>query len=161
MIYWSIAQIWRPQHFKLTLGILRRNKLFAKKSKCEFGMRKIEYLGHLISEKGVETDPGKIEAMVNWPTPRTVKELRGFWGLTGYYRKFIPNYGVISKPLAEQLKKNAFQWGPEAEKAFKQLKQAMTSAPVLAMPYFSKTFELETDASDRGMGAVLMQSTRP
>jgi hypothetical protein len=90
------------------LETLQANQLFAKKSKCAFGEQQVEYLGHVISIKGVATDRKKIEVVANWPTPQTLKELRGFLGLAGYYRKFIRNFGIISKPLTDLLKKNSY-----------------------------------------------------
>ncbi|KAL0313076.1 UNVERIFIED_CONTAM: Retrovirus-related Pol polyprotein from transposon.6 [Sesamum radiatum] len=109
------------QQLNITLDLLRANQLYAKRSKCEFGKESIEYLGHITSKEGVATDPSKIECMRTWPQPKTVKELRGFLGLTGYYRKFIKGYGVISKPLTELLRKDNFVWSVAATDAFEKL----------------------------------------
>ncbi|KAJ4817820.1 polyprotein [Rhynchospora pubera] len=160
ILIYSASAEEHKKHLQLTLQLLQEHQLFAKRSKCEFGLLKIGYLGHLISQNGVETDPQKIEAMLHWPVQKNVRAVRGFLGLTGYYRKFIRNYGVISRPLTDQLKKGAFLWTQEAEESFNQLKKAMTQAPVLALPDFTKPFVIETDASDKGIGAVLMQGRR-
>ncbi|KAJ3685218.1 hypothetical protein LUZ61_014382 [Rhynchospora tenuis] len=149
------------QHLAAVFELLQKHQLYAKRSKCAFRVKEIEYLGHIISFEGVATDPRKVEAMTNWPRPKNVRELRGFLGLIGYYRRFIRNYGVISRPLTDQLKKNSFGWSEEAETAFQFLKQTMTQAPVLSMPDFSKPFTVETDACDKGIGAVLIQEKRP
>ncbi|XP_026419467.1 uncharacterized protein LOC113315400 [Papaver somniferum] len=148
-------------HLQLTLDILRKHQLFANFSECCFGQHELEYLGHIITAEGVKADPAKISAMINWPIPHTLKELRGFLGLTGYYRKFVKNYGLISIPLTDLLKKNAFLWSPAATSAFQQLKEAMSSTPILAIPNFNKSFVVETDACDTGIGVVLLQEGKP
>ena len=96
------------QHLKSTFEVLRQHTLFAKISKCSFGVQEVEYLGYIISVKGVVANPAKVAAMRDWPVPTSVKQLRGFLGLTGYYRRFVKHYGLLSKPLTELLKKNAF-----------------------------------------------------
>jgi len=148
-------------HLETTLAILRKHQLFVKKSKCRFGCKEVEYLGHVVSEFGVKADLGKIQAMSEWPFPNMVKSLRGFLGLTGYYRKFIRGYSSIAAPLINMPRKNSFNWTAEAELAFQKLKEAVTTAPVLALPNFSQAFVIECDASGARIGAVLMQEQRP
>lgn len=143
-------------HLKQVFSILQQHQLYLKRSKCSFNQRSLEYLGHVISEQGVSTDSKKTEAIANWPTPTDAKQLRSFLGLSSYYRKFIQGYDSISQPLTDLLKKNAiFQWTPQLQLSFDTLKQALVSAPVLALPDFTKGFHLETDASGTSIGAVL------
>jgi hypothetical protein len=149
------------QHLQVVLQVLRNNQLKAKLSKCQFAQPQIEYLGHIISGDGVATDPAKIQDIIKWEIPRTVRKLRGFLGLTGYYRRFIPQYALICQPLHSALKKNSFQWGTEQQAAFDKLKQVMSQPPLLALPDFSLPFTVETYACDTGLGAVLMQQSRP
>jgi hypothetical protein len=105
-------------HLSLTLETLMQNSLFSKLSKCKFACLEVEYLGHIVSAQGVCADPSKIKAMVEWPFPKTLKALRGFLGLTGYYRKFIRGYGSIAAPLTQMLRKNSFAWTAAAQAAF-------------------------------------------
>jgi hypothetical protein len=149
------------QHVDKVLQLLKEKQLYAKPSKCFFGVKEVEYLGHFVSHEGIKVDPNKIKAMMDWPIPKELKNLRGFLGLTGYYRKFVRNYGRIAAPLTELTKKDAFSWTPEATKSFEQLKEVMCKAPVLTTPDFTKTFIVECDASGNGIGAVLIQEGRP
>jgi transposase InsO family protein len=149
-------------HLQSVLALLRRDKWQVKLSKCSFGQNSLAYLGHIINGDGVATDPSKIKEISNWHTPSCVKELRSFLGLAGYYRKFVCHFGVIAKPLTQLLKKNTiYTWSPDADAAFNLLKQSLVSAPVLAIPDFSLPFVVDTDASDRGIGAVLQQHGHP
>lgn len=149
------------QHLELVLEQLRKHQFFLKESKCSFAQASLEYLGHIISARGVATDSSKIAAMVNWPAPTTVTELRAFLGLTGYYRRFVKGYGQLTKPLTNLLKLKHFTWTQEAQMAFEKVKTTMTQTPVLGLPNFQDPFTVETDACQDGIGAVLMQHGKP
>lgn len=156
LVYSSTLQEHQA-HLRIVMEILRVNQLFAKASKCSFAQDNIEYLGHVRARDGVATDTEKTKTMHLWPQPTSATELRGFLGLTGYYRKFIARYGIIAKPLTQLLTKKGFQWNDQAHATFEQLKQAMVSTHVLALPDFDRPFSIETDACDSGVGAVLVQ----
>ncbi|GKB44887.1 retrovirus-related pol polyprotein from transposon 17.6, partial [Tanacetum coccineum] len=149
------------QHLRQVLEVMRKHTLYAKMSKCVFGTAQVEYLGHIISEEGVATDPSKIKAMLKWLIPVNLKQLRGFLGLTGYYRKFIQGCALITQPMTALLKKNAFNWSDEATESFHALQQAMVKSPVLALLNFNKEFTIETNASGYGVGALLQQEGHP
>lgn len=147
------------QHLREVFAVLQQHKLFVKASKCSFAKQQLEYLGHIIGAQGVATDPSEVHAVQDWPVPRNLKQLRGFLGLTSYYRKFIKNYGIMTRPLTALLKKGVpFKWAELQQQAFSQVKWAMVQAPVLALPDFSQEFIVETDACDKGIGAVLLQN---
>jgi hypothetical protein len=148
-------------HLQQVLQLLLRDQ-WKVLSKCELAQNQIAYLGHIISANGVATDPAKITAIEHWKTPTSAKELRSFLGLAGFYRKFVRHFGMISRPLFDLLKKHTlFVWTPEHQKAFELLKQTLMSAPVLALPDFTKPFCIYTDACQTGVGAVLMQQGHP
>jgi hypothetical protein len=127
-----------------------------KLSKCKFAKQSISYLGHVITDNGVATNPEKITAVANWPSPASVREVRSFLGLAGYYRKFVRNFDLIAKPLIELLRKNTiFLWTPTHEQSFQALKNALVTAPVVALPNFSQPFCIETDANAVGIRAIL------
>ena len=120
--------------------------------------RRIVFLGHVVTEDGVSTDPAKSEQISKWPRPKSFREVRGFLGLCGYYQKFIDRYAEIAAPLTSMLKKgHRFCWTDESEVAFQRLKTVLTSPPILAMPKDKGLYILDTDASDVSIGAVLSQ----
>lgn len=141
--------------------ILKQHQLYAKRSKCLFVVKQIKYLGHVIFDKGVATDPSKTEVMLKWFVPSFHTELQGFLGLTGYYRKFVQNYRLIAIPLTTILQTKLFEWSPKVQAAFEKLKTTMATTPVLRLLDFGETFVIETDASDNGVGAVLSQRGHP
>nr|KYP74287.1 Retrotransposable element Tf2 [Cajanus cajan] len=124
-------------------------------------MPSVAYLGHIISGQGVQPDPEKIQAIVAWPPPRSLTALRGFLGLTGFYRKFVRNYAAIATPLTDLLCSPTFQWSLQAQQAFTELKSKITSVPVLALPDFNSPFVIETNASGTAIGVVLSQHGHP
>jgi hypothetical protein len=150
-----------PRHIRAVFAELQRHQLFLKRSKCAFGAPSVADLGHVVSAAGVAMDPAKLQAVRDWPRPQSARAVRGFLGLSGYYRKFVHNYGTIAAPLTALLRKEGFSWTAEATAAFAAVKDAVTAAPVLAMPDFAKPFVVECDASSHEFGAVLVQDSHP
>ena len=149
------------EHLQTVLQILRERQLYAKFSKCQFWLDKVAFLGHVISAEAISVDPQKIEAIVNWKPPTNVYEVRYFLGLAGYYRKFVEGFSKIATPLTNLLKKNQkFEWSDTCQHSFEELRQKLTTAPVLALPSGKDGYVVYSDASRQGLGCVLMQDGR-
>ncbi|GKE12573.1 reverse transcriptase domain-containing protein, partial [Tanacetum coccineum] len=145
-------------HLGLVLELLRKEKLYAKFSKCEFWLQEVHFLGHVVNQNGIHVDPSKIEAVKNWKTPTTPSEIRSFLGLAGYYRRFIANFSKIAKPLTSLTQKNQkYVWGVEQEEAFQTLKSNLCDAPILTLPDGVEDFIVYCDVPNQGLGCVLMQ----
>ncbi|GJT55677.1 putative reverse transcriptase domain-containing protein [Tanacetum coccineum] len=145
-------------HLRIILKLLKKEKLYAKFFKCDFWIRIVQFIGHLIDSQGLHVDPAKIEAVKNWASPTTPTEVRQFLGLAGYYRRFIKDFLKITKSLTELTQKNKkYIWGEDQESDFELLKQKLCEAPILALPEGNDDFVVYCDASHQGMGAVLMQ----
>ena len=137
---------------------LQEAGLKLKPSKCSFFRKSVQFLGHVVSENGIHTDPEKIAAVKNWPVPKTPKQVRSFLGLCSYYRRFINNFADIARPLHKLTEKTAkYEWTSSCQQAFDYLKQTLTSAPILSYPKPEGQFILDTDASQEAVGAVLSQ----
>lgn len=137
---------------------LRKANLTLNVDKSQFCVTQTKYLGYVIGNGGIQTDPEKIDSIINWPVPKSVRQVRGFLGLAGWYRRFIENFSSVTFPISETLStKRKFTWTPEAQKSFDSIKTLLTTAPVLSNPDFTKKFYLHCDASDFGIGAVLVQ----
>ncbi|GJT49029.1 putative reverse transcriptase domain-containing protein [Tanacetum coccineum] len=146
------------EHLKAILELLKKEKLYAKFSKCEFWIPKVQFLGHVIDSRGIHVDPAKIESIKDWASPKTPTEIRQFLGLAGYYRRFIEGFSKIAKSMTKLTQKGIkFDWGEKEENAFQLIKQKLCSAPILALPEGSEDFVVYCDASHKGLGTVLMQ----
>ncbi|GKB79797.1 putative reverse transcriptase domain-containing protein [Tanacetum coccineum] len=146
------------EHLKAILELLKKEKLYAKFSKCEFWIPKVQFLGHVIDSRGIHVDPAKIESIKDWASPKTPTEIRQFLGLAGYYQRFIEGFSKIAKSMTKLTQKGIkFDWGEKEENAFQLIKQKLCSAPILALPEGSEDFVVYCDASHKGLGVVLMQ----
>jgi len=161
-LIYSMSREDHLQHLRDVLSTLRKQSLFANMEKCVFGMDYVIFLGFKISKHGVHVDQEKVMAIKDWPTPRNVSELRSFHGLASFYRRFVPNFSTVAAPLNELVKKEVdFKWGIDQTKAFETLNEKLIKAPLLVLPNFSKIFEIECDASNVGIRAVLLQEGHP
>jgi len=161
ILIYSKSEEEHDSHLRLILGILSRQKWFAKFSKCEFWLTEVAFLGHHINGNGVMVDPAKIKAVTEWRSPANVNEIRSFLGLAGYYRRFVQDFSRVAHPMTQLLKRESkFVWTPECENAFQTLKTRLTIAPVLTLSQDDLPFDVYTDASKHGLGCVLMQGGR-
>ncbi|MFS7997765.1 putative nucleotidyltransferase, Ribonuclease H [Helianthus anomalus] len=158
ILIYSKSKADHARHLRLILELLRGKRLYGKFSKCEFWINEVQFLGHIVSSQGIHVDPSKIEAVKNWCTPKSVIEIRSFLGLAGYYRRFIAEFSKIVVPLTTLTQREKpFVWGPEQEESFLTLKNILCNAPVLTLPNGNDDFVVYCDASNRGLGCVLMQ----
>ncbi|KAJ0801140.1 putative nucleotidyltransferase, Ribonuclease H [Helianthus annuus] len=158
ILIYSKTKSDHERHLRLILTLLNTEKLYAKFSKCEFWLKEVQFLGHVVNDKGIHVDPVKIKAVQEWQAPRTPTEVRSFLGLAGYYRRFIANFSRIALPLTALTHKGKpFDWGPKQEEAFQTLKLKLCDAPILTLPDGCEDFVVYCDASGQGLGCVLMQ----
>ena len=157
LVYSKDAQE-HEHHLRIVLQTLRENQLFAIISKCDFWLKEVSFLGHIVSAEGIRVDPVKIEAIVNWKPPRNVTEVRSFLGLAGYYRRFVQGFSVIASSLTRLLRKGVkFEWDDKCQSSFERLKEILIEAPVLIQPTSGRDYTVYSDASRIGLGCILMQ----
>ncbi|EGD73763.1 hypothetical protein PTSG_12319 [Salpingoeca rosetta] len=161
LVIYSKNEKDHEQHLRQVLQKLRDHRLYCKASKCHLFQTEVEFLGFIVGQGHLKMHPAKADAVENWSTPQSTTQLRSFLGLANFNRRFIANYAKICAPLNDALKKNGFKWGPSQEEAFRELKRRMTQAPALRIPDQRQPFEVATDASDRAIGAVLLQDGQP
>jgi hypothetical protein len=158
ILVYSRSEGEHEEHLRLALQKLRENRLYAKLSKCEFWMKQVAFLGHVISKGGISMDPSKVQDVLSWNTPTSVDDIRSFLGLVGYYQRFIEGFSKKSKPMTELLEKDKkFEWTPACEASFQELKKRLTTAPILVMSDMEKSFSIYCDVSGQGLGCVLVQ----
>jgi hypothetical protein len=161
ILIYSKNEVEHAKHLQIVLTRLREHHLYAKFRKCTFWLEEIQFLGHVLTSKGIVIDPSKVKDILEWKSPTSVHQVRSFLGLAGYYRRFIPDFSKIVKPITGLLKNDTkFDWSSKCNEAFEQLKVLLTIAPVLAQPDIEKPFDVYCDASGSELGCVLMQEGR-
>jgi hypothetical protein len=157
ILIYSRSEEEHEEHLRLVLQKLRDYRLYAKLSKCEFWLKQITFLRHIVLKGGISLDPSKIQDVLSWNAPTSVGEIWSFQGLARYYRRFIEGFSKISKPMTKLLEKDKkFKWTPAYEASFQKLKKWLTTAPILVMPDMEKPSSIYCDASGQGLGCVLM-----
>ena len=157
ILIYSLTMDDRLYHVRSVLEVLRHEKLFPNRDKCTFWTNQVVFLGFIVSATRVQVDDEKIKTIKDWPIPKNVSDVRSFHGLDSFYRRFVKDFSIIASLLNDIVKENVeFRWKSEQEKAFNILKEKLTNAPILALPKFSKSFEIECDASNVGIGVLLL-----
>ncbi|XP_074377540.1 uncharacterized protein LOC141719054 [Apium graveolens] len=155
---YSKTEADHAEHLRIALEVLRKERLYANFSKCEFWLTEVRFLGHIVRIEGIRVDPENIEAVMNWERPKMPTKVRSFMGLTGYYRRFVKDISKIVVPLTKLTRKNEkFEWTEKYDSSFQELKKRFVTALILALPDDKGDFVIYSDASYKGLGCVLMQ----
>jgi hypothetical protein len=158
ILIYSRSEEEHEEHLHLVLQKLREYRLYVKLSKCEYWLKQVAFLGHIISKGGTSVDPSKVQDVLSWNKPTSVGDIQSFLGLAEHYQRFIEGFLKISKPMTELLEKDRkFEWTPACEASFQELKKRLTTAPILVMPDIEKPFSIYYNASGQGLGCVVMQ----
>ena len=157
ILIYSQSEREHEGHLRIVLQLLRDHQLYAKFSKCEFWLTKVRFLGHVVSTSGMSVDPEKVEVVMSWERPKSVFEIRSFFGLSGYYRTFIKDFSRLAAPMMRLSRKEVkFDWDDQCKEAFQELKRRLTIAPILIVPDRGQGYTVYCDASRARLGCVLM-----
>ena len=158
ILVYSKDQEDHDTHLRVVLETLRKEQLYAKLSKCEFWLREVSFLGHIVLKEGIRVDSRNIEVIIEWKPPRNVTEVLSFLRLAGYYRRYVRGFSMTPAPMTRLLQKNVrFEWSEKCQASFEKLKAFLTEAPVLTQPTYGKEYVIFSDALLKGLRCVLMQ----